>query len=777
MDVAVEKILSTQIEARRGRKWLLSKHAVARAGQRFVSFAEIRSALECGTKSAADKGAWEYRFAGVIAVVDSTETIVLTVYPEPGFGIDLDKVPISREMQLQHDKDCSRLVGDKKSWTSHTVAVIDQSGSMRAPDIDKNVTRSDLVWLTLAVDVVYHGIKSGERKSTDVMSVVFMKEDATIVVDRQPIDWILYNKLIDIMNTEKPSQGGNYIPALDVAETLLMSNRSRSCALTLLFLSDGKPSDKVKRDDNRHITATGWLERMKAFTSPRIEGLASVFGKRLNMCFCAIGPPDNSDFGVIKNLANKAREYECPVVYQKATLRADILSAALRTMSTTTTDTMTTLSQVPECHVYRDFVKMKQSEVGSPVVTDTWKVFVQSESGGPLRPWKKRIVKCQWTRQDGWSTIRAVFSDPTAIGLAWETRWFGEGKERLAKELREVGPDEVTFVGPPMVLKASITVSRLEDVDSREFHKRFCKSQLKAQDFARLFNERAASLPVTIPRIEFIPCWVYMVETEPGERKGYLVEPALDVSQYRKFNDNAGNVHAHLALKRASSRKLHFNGAFASLQFGAPLNAICEESEDEDDSDNSEASAVKRNAQAHTRRLFCEKKQYEGLSEGLDEGDVLQAFSCFTYKVASRRRYLVCDLQGTFEEGGNSPLYRLTDPAIHTSALAQEEIRQKFHADTGSDANNGSRIGTTLRRFGRTDRGQDGIDDFFRTHQCSKLCKMLGSRRLRSSNEDIYATQTKNGHQTTSDFLRDLDQERRLKMRNESSHQKSFRPI
>jgi len=109
------------------------------------------------------------------------------------------------------------------------------------------------------------------------------------------------------------------------------------------------------------------------------------------------------------------------------------------------------------------------------------------------------------------------------------------------------------------------------------------------------------------------------------------------------------------------------------------------------------------------------------LADELEACDVLQAFSCWTYKVASRRRCLVCDLQGTFVNDANgSGRCRLTDPVTHTSAMAEAELREKFRS-----------MDNKRERFGRTDRGQQGIDDFFRTHQCSKLCRMLGSRRLR----------------------------------------------
>ncbi len=47
-------------------------------------------------------------------------------------------------------------------------------------------------------------------------------------------------------------------------------------------------------------------------------------------------------------------------------------------------------------------------------------------------------------------------------------------------------------------------------------------------------------------------------------------------------------------------------------------------------------------------------------------------------------------------------MFELTDPVIHYKS-------------------------TKGRRgvYGRTDRGEKGISDFFRTHQCNELCRML----------------------------------------------------
>ena len=700
MEIEIETILMANGDSRKPRTFVLSQHAASRMEKRRLSISEIMSTLRYGSKRAIDRDCWEYKFAGVIAIVNKEDNAVLTVYPEPGFGIDLNKVEITPEMELEHKRSCSLLRIYKNKWTSHNVAVIDQSGSMRKMDIDEAITRSDLVWLCLAVDIVYNGIKSGERKSTDVLSIIVMKDDAEIIIDRQPFDWILYNKLIDIMNTKKPSTGGRFIPALDVAQELLFFNRSKNCALSLLFLSDGKPSDQFKSGklSNTHIQGRHF-EAMKKHIGPRIEELASLLGKRLNICFFPIGPEQersSSEFGVMEYMADQARAYECPVICEPASLHAKALTAALRKMSTTTTNTMTTISELPANCTIRNFVKMRQDHVGSPMVSETWETCR-----------KRRIVRFEYRKDKGFVRCSKHLFHPTAIGLAWEKRWFGEGKERIAKELRELGPDGLRFVGPPMVLKASITISKDINVDSKDFHKGFCKTQIKAEVFAKRFNDAAASLPVPVPRIEFLPCWVYDIE-----QSFFLVEPQLDVLSYKKFNDNNGGVYSTPSQSTLAAKNVAFARSLGTRgdrgEFAPILDTLAEESDDEECSETHEGTEVGEVPGRVSPRF--------SLEEEIAASDVMQAFSCFSYWLSSRK-FLVCDLQGTFTDG-ECPLYQLTDPVIHTGGEYLAYLKDKYG---------------NAPRYGRTDSGQKGVDAFFATHKCSKLCRMLQSRRIRSN--------------------------------------------
>ena len=83
---------------------------------------------------------------------------------------------------------------------------------------------------------------------------------------------------------------------------------------------------------------------------------------------------------------------------------------------------------------------------------------------------------------------------------------------------------------------------------------------------------------------------------------------------------------------------------------------------------------------------------------------VAQAFSHFSYLHSDRKR-LVCDLQGVYDEKKNILLF--SDPVIHYYNPLRTD-RRGVH--------------------GRTDRGRDGIKDFFATHSCKEqghLCQLV----------------------------------------------------
>jgi hypothetical protein len=260
--------------------------------------------------------------------------------------------------------------------------------------------------------------------------------------------------------------------------------------------------------------------------------------------------------------------------------------------------------------------------------------------------------------------------------------YFGEGTERLVRKFREVDADG-NFVGPALVAKERRFMEDLVSSQGQmvcQFHRRFCDTQARAQKLAHVFNEKLSQVPSFIPgvtpTIDFLDCAVYMVRDVRMGEVGVLVEKQLDPRAYKKWNDNAGFVDGQ---------------AKAEMLLGAKTELDGIEDSDEEETDDSEKS---------------EEDATRGDPE-ISVADIPQAFSHFTYRY-TQRRVLVCDLQGMLSSDTGSPKFEFTDPVIH------------FCSRTG-------------RRsvFGRTDRGKAGVSDFFRSHKCGVLCRMINRTWIR----------------------------------------------
>lgn len=83
--------------------------------------------------------------------------------------------------------------------------------------------------------------------------------------------------------------------------------------------------------------------------------------------------------------------------------------------------------------------------------------------------------------------------------------------------------------------------------------------------------------------------------------------------------------------------------------------------------------------------------------------DVPQAFTHWTYRYTKRKR-MVCDLQGELMSTPNGPVFAFTDPCIHSE--------KADHSRT--------------RSTDKTNRGSKGMSLFKKTHHCNALCEILG---------------------------------------------------
>eukprot|EP00854_Cymbomonas_tetramitiformis_P012116 gene12116-14317_t len=538
---------------------------------------------------------------------------------------------VTEAMRRDHVWTCQRNETSHGSWTSHTVAVVDQSGSMRNADLADGATRSDAVWLTLAKDFVALRLETKEASGTDVFSLVLMNKDSTVMFRHRPIDWLLYNDLVEQLRTAEPMSEGNYFPALDAAEQLLLSNTHGSCALMLVFLSDGKPSDRLPTNAQLNLGSRSMSCRYRLLVEARISILASQFGRRLTVATIGFGPT-KEDFSVLDAMAAASEDYGSVGIFQAPSLTVESLGGAMSSLTLSLTETKTELTQLGGeslQRTVRSIVRESRRAVDETRLSDNWihytpeSVLRLVKRDSHRSSWVDFVVE-NWVGKDG-----GFVENEGRYGLAMKKTVFGEGAERMVRKFRLVSR-QGTFYGPPMVAKESRFAEDISYSTSLEFHTKFCDTQAQAQRLAKKFNEKLSLVPgVTdrTPRVQFLKCMVFVVMDNNQGRIGLLVEDMLDPTKYMKWNNNAGHVAGQVAAP--------------AHQQGGPLFDLKEEEEEEDC--NPDADSIRN------------------VSISIEDADIPQAFTHFTYR-HSRRKMMVCDLQGVLKTDCTPPEFQLTDP-------------------------------------------------------------------------------------------------------------------
>mmetsp|Transcript_14747 Transcript_14747/g.22175 ORF Transcript_14747/g.22175 Transcript_14747/m.22175 type:complete len:790 (+) Transcript_14747:89-2458(+) len=758
-------------------------HDRERREERDIDKVDLQRARRYGMKEDGKKGREKYTYGGVVFIYDPRRNVAITSWKigeaskRSGTNVTtpimLEKHKFEskeqkKEMKYQH-KRLTLLLNEeegKSQWTSHSVLVIDMSGSMRADDVNGARCRSDGVWMSLARDYVEDLLTKGLRGPNDLISIVAMKEEAEVIIKCEPTSWTLYNKLIELRECRKlkPSSHGFYLPAIAKAEELLTYNTSASCALSLLFFSDGKPSDP--KPDHPVIVSN-------------MGKLASKFGRRLSVS--CIGMAEKSaDFSTLEDMVEEAKQYGSIASFGKPSLDADSLShiiSGLASSLTTSRTEMTELRTGELRQVRMDIVREKLHTLDSE---GTWKNYaVDDESryvwnfwawtfngrrtGGFTKIVSRRCMHCYSEDElhscadckaaflcRGCFREGNTFVDHKASNYGFESECdsllkriamgsllhkeeeqipsfciavkdqaFGEGAERIVRKVRFLDPANGDYIGPIMVAKESRFAGEYHT--QMAYHKNFMRTQDIAACFGRRFNDaldeaekyfNAASQAFIrgLPRIVFIePMVVELIDNE--SEKNILIERYL-VGDYKKFNSNMGFVEDEVKKLVEQMNNLGV-GVTSEPQQGIDLGIIEEGSEEEEETDDEDEDEG-------GEELFDSKEVEPGEGDYGDLQDAYfpQAFSHFSYE-RSRGNFMVVDLQGVFSvKDDGSKVYELTDPVIHQHDRLRRRSRRHDH-------NRGSKVGKKWN-FGRTDRGINGMKAFFETHKCTDACRLLG---------------------------------------------------
>jgi len=743
-------------------------HGQERRGQRDIQKIDLLRARRYGMEEMGRNGRIKYTYGGVVFIYDPLCNREVTTFRSPDVALKSSGTKYARPVILpkmvayenetilqKHDELRILMLNKPDIWTSHSVLVVDMSGSMRRDDVSGAKCRSDGVWMALARDYVMKPLESKTRGHTDLISVVVMKEEAHVVMKFEPINWILYNKIIDLREWKKlrPSGPGNYMPALDTAEKLLLENKGAACALSLMFFSDGRPSDKGD-------------------FSSKMGKIAAKFGRRLS--FVCIGMAEGGeDFSTLSDMVTEAQSYGAVASFGKPSLDADSLSNIITTLATSLTTSVTEMTNLVTGKARQVRMDITRERIGTPDdhhLTSDWIAYNSNTNYvDTLWSWNYKInqfvnlmdSRCGscWTETNVFETTkdtikgylchncraksfcsRCLSSGETSFhrkecsdflrarrlgtlirptdyfswSMAVKKTIFGEGAERIVRKFRYLDKSG-NFVGPVMVAKESRYLESDGNYERRmQYHTEFMRTQAIAAEMADKFNHALGEIYThfqdrnfvkeqinKMPTIEFLKPMVVQAKTD-GKEYNILIEPMLE-GKYEKFNDNMGMVKGESSKVNIDdlskslgnidlNNKSHGLGGLGGL---GGLDAI--EEDDEDDDSDEEIFDKKSSSPEHGSYCFS----------GIKNELFLQAFSHFSYEI-SKKRFMVVDLQGVFlRKNASSCRYLLTDPVIHKHKKKNKTKYQKW-------------------TFGRTDRGEKGMKAFFITHTCNEVCRLLG---------------------------------------------------
>ena len=661
-------------------------HGRMRREQRGITKKDVQRARKYGTREPTHprpdgSPTAIYTYKDITYIVNEATDEEVTAYAVP---LRLDPVLLPSDADEHHELLKARNQRKTSRWTSNTVMVVDVSGSMKQGDVWGSRHRLSAIWLSIALDFLAHRLESCAAKATDVISIITLEEEPRIILKYEPCTWTLYNKVVDIYNGNliQPKGHGPFIPCLDVAHSLLTRNSSTSCALALLFLSDGKPSDMALERGSTSEDVGGRIVQ-------KVESLAKQFGRRLS--FTALGIGDMENFSTLESMVDGAKDYGANAHFANPAKTSAAIGGIFTALSSTLTATQTEMTDMDTLQQHKVKSVIQESRKKASISL----TFVDREDFYLYNP--KRVIRLvykEWMENGkrNYTFEPSPLQHPLAKCVALSKGPFGEGGERYAYRFYELAADMRTIVGPALVAKESRLVldADIGDNSARsKFVKKFCSTQQLAR---RLANEFNATLSATrrahrsTPKIAMLDCSVYKIDDHKLGNLSVLVEEKIDDKRWHKWNMNNGYVEGMRESPVLTNE--HIARAIEDADLG-----MIEEGSEEDDSENEPEEGA-----------FTMPGKRESPPVCFTASEVAQAFSHYTFYATGKKR-LVCDLQGVFDETAN--VLRLSDPVIHYRSYSG---RRQVH--------------------GITDRGESGIGKFLATHRehCGYLCRLVNRR-------------------------------------------------
>lgn len=311
-----------------------------RREERDIDKRDLQKAIKFGTRKRCWGYRWMIEYDGIVFITDNCLQQEVTCYPSPLAFAEIDD-----EARTDHSKAKSVIDQKPELCVSHTVLVVDNSGSMTTHDIPLHRDRQVAAYATMALEFVAEQLFEGNANNSDVVSLVEFSNNARVVFNREPVTWELYNKLLsrrdnrNFKTRESAKQqeiwgcDSNYLPALDAAVRLLATGFHDACALSIFFLSDGAPSDARELG---LIPAAVQRQICK-----KIGDVASCYGGQLNVTLVGFGNA-HDDFSVLEAMAEAVKD--APGDAKAAFVYCNKIPNAIGTLVTSR------VSLIPELH-------------------------------------------------------------------------------------------------------------------------------------------------------------------------------------------------------------------------------------------------------------------------------------------------------------------------------------------------------------------------------------------------------------------------------------------
>jgi hypothetical protein len=113
------------------------------------------------------------------------------------FPLSLSFAHFDERIQSEHDRAKFVLQLKPELCVSHTILIIDSTGSMWSRDIGLYRRRRTSVYIALALDFVAEQLSNETANSSDVVTLIEIKDIARVLYLKEPMTWaVLYNALL-----------------------------------------------------------------------------------------------------------------------------------------------------------------------------------------------------------------------------------------------------------------------------------------------------------------------------------------------------------------------------------------------------------------------------------------------------------------------------------------------------------------------------------------------------------------------------------------------------